>query len=138
MPCLQRQPYKLALLSSRHRADSAWIPQLGARSMPDGQSVQSTGTALATLGKNPAADATTHAWATGFDPNVSPNYPNAAASVTAYVLASYSASVNLTALPASYPAVDSIPVPMTWTGSTNVTGSSSAQIGARIDGNGYV
>jgi hypothetical protein len=102
--------------------------------LPDGQSLQATGTALATLGLSPAADVTAHASDSGYDPNVTPNYPNADISATLVSEASFSVSVNLTALPTPHPAEDGIPVLMTWTGDKNVTGSGYAQIDAWFQG----
>jgi PEP-CTERM motif len=105
--------------------------------LPDGQSLKSTGTALATLGLSPAADVQADASAAGYNPAVSPNYPNAAISAYLVSEASFSVSVNLTALPTPNPVDEGIPVLMTWSGEKNVTGSGYAQIDAWLQGITY-
>ena len=107
-------------------------------SLPDGQFLQSIGTSLTTLGLSPAADVMAHASGTGFDPKVTPNWPNADAAVTVESAATFSVSVSLIGPPTPSPAVDGIPVLMTWRGEKYVTGSGYAEIFAAIDGSGQV
>lgn len=104
--------------------------------LPDGQALEATGTALATLGRWPAADVTASATSHGYNPSITPNYPNASASAYMVSQTSFSVSVNLNKLGYD-PGVNGVPVLMTWTGETNVTGDGYAQISAWLQGGTY-
>jgi len=104
-----------------------------AASLPDGQFLHSTGTSLTTLGLSPAADVQ------GSAQSSVPPFEQAPLDTRVYLtsLATFYTSIHLTALPAPHP-VDGIPVIMSWTGETHVTGGAVATIAAEVGNGGFV